>query len=267
MTERDRFPPAPRLLLVPAAVSVALIAVPLIALLGHVDWRDLPGDLASDEVRTALRLSVETSTLALAASLLLGLPLAHLLARRRFVGLRLVRLLVVLPLVMPPVVGGIALQAAFGRTAPLGRLLGEIGIALPFTTAGAVLAETWVAMPFLVITVEAGLRQWSGAHEEAAATLGAGPWRRLIAVTLPLLAPSVAAGAALCWARALGEFGATVTFAGSFPGTTQTLPLAAYSAFEGSADAGHAVTLAVILLGISILVLGLLRDRWTGALR
>jgi molybdate transport system permease protein len=164
-------------------------------------------------------------------------------------------------------VGGIALQTAFGRSTPIGALLDHFGIVLPFSTAGAAIAEAFVGFPFLVITVEAGLRQRDDHFEEVAATLGARPWRRFWRVTMPLAAPSIAAGAALCWARALGEFGATITFAGSYPGTTETLPIAAYSSFEGSGQVGMAITLSLLLLAISILVMVVLRDRWLGALR
>jgi len=240
--------------------------LPLAGLLSRVSWRSLAGDVASEEVRTAVGLSVETSTLALGLSLLIGVPLALALARMNLPGRGLLRALVLLPLVLPPVVGGIALQTAFGRDAPIGRALnGAFGITLPFSTAGAVVAEAFVAFPFLVIAVEAGLHQRGTAYEEVAATLGAAPWRRLWHVTLPLLAPSLITGSALCWARALGEFGATITFAGSFPGTTQTVPLAAYAAFQGSGEVERAITLSFILLAISSAVLLGLRRRPVGS--
>lgn len=252
-------------LLVPAAAALLFIALPLAGLLADVSWRDLPAELGAEDVRTALRLSMECSLLAVGVAMLIGVPLAYVLARIDLPGKRLVRALVVLPLVLPPVVGGIALQAAFGRDTPIGRvLLHTLGVTLPFSTAGAALAEAFVAFPFLVITVEAGLRQADPGYEEVAATLGAGPWRRFWRVTMPLVGPSLLAGAALSWARALGEFGATITFAGSFPGTTQTLPLAAYAAFEGSGEAERAITLSLILLAISVAILVGLRDRWLG---
>jgi molybdate transport system permease protein len=251
----------PRTLLVPAAAAVALLALPLAGLVQRASWRSLPAQLSSDAVLTALRLSAECSLLALGISLLLGVPLATVLARVPFRGAGVLRALITLPLVLPPVVGGVALLDSFGRTAPAGRLLGDIGITLPFTTAGAVLAETFVAMPFLVLTVEAGLRQGGTLYEEAAATLGAGRWRRFLHITLPLAAPSLLAGAALCWARALGEFGATITFAGSYPGTTQTMPLAVYQTLEAG-DPDTAVALSMVLLATSLIVLLALRDRW-----
>ena len=255
-------------LVIPAAVAVLFIALPLIGLLAHVDWSTLPAQLVSADVLTALRLSLECSFIAVAISLVIGVPLAYLLARTAIPGRRVIRGLVTLPLVLPPVVGGIALQTAFGTTTPIGTVLHNLfGIVLPFSTAGAAMAEAFVGFPFLVITVEAGLRSRDDHYEEVAATLGARPWRRFWRVTLPLAAPSIAAGAALCWARALGEFGATITFAGSFPGTTETLPIAAYSSFEGSGQIGEAITLSLLLLAISVLVLVVLRDRWLGALR
>jgi molybdate transport system permease protein len=248
---------------IPAALAVLLITVPLIGLLTNVAWSDLPADLVSNDVLTALRLSLECSLLAVGVALVVGVPLGFVLARTEFPAKRLVRALVLLPLILPPVVGGIALQTAFGRTAPIGRVLLDLfGVTLPFSTAGAVLAETFVAFPFLVIAVEAGLRQADPGYEEVAATLGARPWRRFWRVTLPLIGPSLLAGTALTWARALGEFGATITFAGSFPGTTQTLPLAAYTAYEGSGEVQRAITLSVMLLVISVAILVGLRDRW-----
>jgi molybdate transport system permease protein len=219
--------------------------------------------LFAPDVGTALRLSLECSVAAVALSVVLGVPLAWMLARVRFPGQSLVRALVTLPMVLPPVVGGVALLLAFGRRGFAGEALERLtGVTLPFTTAGAVLAEAFVAMPFLVVAVEAGIRQVDRRYEEAAATLGAGPWTRFWRVTLPLIAPSLGAGAALCWARALGEFGATITFAGNFPGRTQTMPLAVYIALETNPDG--AVALSLILLAVSLVVLVGLRHRWLG---
>ncbi len=191
----------------------------------------------------------------------LGVPLAWLLARTEFPGRGFVRALVTVPLVLPPVVGGVALLLVFGRRGLLGAWLDStFGITLPFTTTGVVLAEAFVAMPFLVIAVEGALRAAEARFEEAAATLGAGRWTVFRRVTLPLIAPGVAAGAVLCWARALGEFGATITFAGNFPGRTQTMPLAVYLALEQ--DLPSAIVLSLILLAVSVTVLAFLRDRW-----
>ena len=189
------------------------------------------------------------------------MPLAWVLARLRFPGLGLVRALVTLPLVLPPVVGGLALLLAFGRNGIIGRYLDDwFGITLPFTTAGVIVAETFVAMPFLVITVEGALRSADLGLEEAATTLGASRLTVFRRITLPLIGPSLLAGAVLCWARALGEFGATITFAGNFPGTTQTMPLAVYNALETDPEA--AVALSLVLLVVAVAILAALRDRW-----
>lgn len=245
----------------PALLAVAFLALPLAGLLARAPWSSLAGRLAAEPARTALLLSLECSLGALAISLVLGVPLAWLLARTRFRGQALVRALVTLPLVLPPVVGGVALLTAFGRRGVLGPALGAIGVTLPFTTAGAVLAETFVALPFLVLTLEGALAGLDGRHEDVAATLGAGPLTIFRRVTLPSVAPALAAGSALAWARALGEFGATVTFAGNLPGRTQTLPLAVYLALQE--DPGAAVALSLALLAISLVVLIALRGRWT----
>jgi molybdate transport system permease protein len=214
-------------------------------------------------VSDTLRLSLIASLSALALSTVLGVPLAWLLARVDFPGRRLVRALAVLPMVLPPVVGGVALLVAFGRRGLFGQLLFQAtGLSLPFTTAGVVLAETFVAMPFLLITVESGLRSMDRRYEEAAATLGASRWMILRTVTLPLIAPSLGAGMALCWARALGEFGATISFAGNLPGRTQTIPLAVYLKLESNPPAAY--LLSFLLLVISIAVLVGLRDRYLG---
>jgi molybdate transport system permease protein len=194
-------------------------------------------------------------------SLVVGVPLAWVLARVDHWAVGALRSLVTLPLVFPPVVGGVALLLALGRAGLVGRHLNTwFGIALPFSTAGVVVAETFVAMPFLVITVEGALRSADRGLEEAAATLGSRPFATFRRVTLPLVAPSLVAGGVLCWARALGEFGATITFAGNFPGTTQTMPLAVYLALESDPDA--AIALSLVLLAVSVAVLALLRDRW-----
>lgn len=208
-------------------------------------------------------MSLVTASLATVVCLLLGVPLAWVLARGAFPGRRLVRALVTVPLVLPPVVGGVALLLVFGRRGLVGGWLdATFGVSLPFTTAGVVVAEAFVAMPFLVISVEGALRGADSRYEEAAATLGASRWTAFRRVTLPLIAPGAAAGAVLCWARALGEFGATITFAGNFPGRTQTMPLAVYLALEQDLDA--AIVLSLVLLVVSVVILAALRDRWLG---
>jgi len=265
LTSPDRPRPRrrPSLLVVlgaPAAIALAFLLLPLIGLLVRAPWRGLPQLLADPSVRQALRLSLMSATLATVFSLMVGVPLAWVLARRRFPGRRLVRALVLLPLVLPPVVGGVGMLYAFGRRGVLGPALGAVGISLPFSTAGVVLAEAFVAMPFLVITVEGALAGSDQRYEEAAATLGASDWTTFRRITLPLIGPSVAAGAVLCFARALGEFGATITFAGNLPGTTQTMPLAVYVALETNPEA--ALALALVLLAVSILILVALRERW-----
>jgi molybdate transport system permease protein len=238
--------------------------LPLAGLLIRAPWSTLPQRLTEPGVLAALRLSLLTATLATVACLLLGVPLAWLLARARFPGRRLIRALVTVPLVLPPVVGGVALLLVFGRRGLVGGWLdATFGFSLPFTTAGVVVAEAFVAMPFLVISVEGALRGADARYEEAAATLGASRWTAFRRVTLPLIGPGVAAGAVLCWARALGEFGATITFAGNFPGRTQTMPLAVYLALEQDLDA--AIVLSLVLLVVSVAILAGLRDRWLGA--
>lgn len=244
-------------------VAVGLLLLPLLALVVNTPWGRL-GELLTDAtVRAALRLSLVTSLAALLLSTLLGVPLAWLLARREFPGKTLLRALAVLPMVLPPVVGGVALLLAFGRRGLVGQPLDALtGITLPFSVAGVVLAETFVAMPFLVVTVEAGLRSLDRRYEDVAATLGASRWLAFRRVTVPLLRPSLAAGMALCWARALGEFGATITFAGNLPGRTQTMPLAVFLELERDADA--AILLSLILLAVSVVVLVALRGRYLG---
>jgi molybdate transport system permease protein len=242
-------------------VGALFLLLPLAGLLARAPWLGLPHILADSQILDALRLSLLCASAATATSLVLGVPLAWVLARSRARGISVLRALVTLPLVLPPVVGGVALLLAFGREGVLGRFLNEwTGITLPFTTAGVIIAETFVAMPFLVITVEGAFRASDRGYEEAAATLGASRLTVFRTVTMPLVGPSLLAGAVLSWARALGEFGATITFAGNFPGRTQTMPLAVYLALESNPDA--AVALSLVLLVVSIAVLAGLRDRW-----
>lgn len=247
-----------------AAVGAAFFVLPLLGLILRAPWAHAWEDLTAPETLAALRLSLVASLSATALALVMGVPLAWLYARARFPGRSLLRALTTLPMVLPPVVGGIALLLAFGRRGLLGQLLDRtFGISLPFTTAGVIMAETFVAMPFLILTVEAGLRSMDLRYEEAARTLGAGRWTVFRWVTVPLIAPSLVAGAVLCWARALGEFGATITFAGNFPGVTQTMPLGVYLLLETKPEAS--IVLSLLLLLISLLVLVGLRDRWLGS--
>ncbi|OKI17239.1 molybdenum ABC transporter permease [Nocardiopsis sp. TSRI0078] len=254
----------PWVLLLPALLGAAFLVLPLAGLLVRAPWSTMGGRLTEPEVLSALWLSLSTATAATALSLLLGVPLAWLLARTDFPGRRLVRALVTVPLVIPPVVGGVALLLVLGRNGLLGRYLDAwFGITLPFTPAAVVLAQVFVAMPFLVISVEGALRGADRRYEEAAATLGAGRVTVFARVTLPLVLPGIGAGAVLCWARALGEFGATITFAGNFPGTTQTMPLAVYVAMQHDPEA--AIVLSLVLLLVCLAVLATLRERWTNA--
>jgi molybdate transport system permease protein len=253
-------------LYVPALLGLAFLVLPVIGLLAKTPWRQLPSLLTQESSLTALRLSLECATIAMGVALVLGVPLAWLLARTRLPGRRLVRAMVTVPLVLPPVVAGIALLLVLGRHGVIGGWLDrEFGITLPFTTPGVVVAESFVALPYLVASVESALRLTDAQLEEAAATCGANQWQTFRWVTLPSIAPGVAAGAVLAWARALGEFGATITFAGNFPGTTQTLPLAVYLQLQQDPDA--AVALSLVLLAVSVAVLALLRERWWSGVR
>ena len=246
---------------IPAAVAVAFLVIPVLAVLLRTPWSTLPQNLAAPETREALRLSVSTSLLATAVCLLVGVPLAWVLARSSFPGRSLVRALVTLPLVLPPVVGGVALLLAFGRNGVIGGpVLAPLGITLPFTPAAVVVAQAFVALPFLVISVEGAFRAADDRYDEAAASLGAGRWLTFRRVTLPLALPGVVAGTVLAWARALGEFGATITFAGNFPGRTRTMPTAVYVALQSDPDA--AIALSLVLIAVSVTVLALLRERW-----
>lgn len=258
---RGRGTGLPPLLYLPALLALAFLVLPLLALLVQAPWRTLPDQLLSAQVGTALRLSLVCASLATVLCLLLGVPLAWVLARAQFPGRRLVRALVTVPLVLPPVVGGVALLLLLGRRGLLGRYLDDwFGVSLPFTTPAVVIAEAFVAMPFLIIAVEGALRGADRRYEDAAATLGASRFLIFRRVTLPLIAPGITAGAVLCFARALGEFGATISFAGSFPGVTRTMPIAVYLALES--DPPAAIVLSLVLLAVSVVVLVSLRDRW-----
>lgn len=255
----------PVALLILAVLGLVLFALPLIGLLGRTPWAELGSVLTSDVVTEALRLSVVTSLSATAISVVIGVPLAVLLARVEFPGRTLVRGLVLLPLVLPPVVGGAALLFALGRRGVVGEPFYEAtGLVLPFSLWGAVLAATFVAMPFLVISVESALRNLDERYEGAAASLGASRWIVLRRVTFPMIAPSLVAGAVLTWARAFGEFGATITFAGNLQGRTQTLPLAVFVALETDRDVAVGISLFMVLVSLAVLIA--LRERWWKAL-
>lgn len=245
----------------PAWLAVAFLAIPLIALLTRVDWPNFFTDLTSPTALAALKLSTITTSVTLLTVLAIGTPLAWMLARSTGRWVALVRALMIVPLVLPPVVGGVALLAAYGRLGLLGQPLDlALGMTIPFTTVAVVMAEVFVALPFYVITVEGSMRSLDQRYDQIAATLGASPRRIFTRVAIPMVAPGVAAGAALAWARALGEFGATITFAGNFPGRTQTVPLGVFTLLEQDPDA--AVALSVLMLLICVVVLASLRSRW-----
>jgi molybdate transport system permease protein len=253
----------PAAALILAAVAVAFFALPLIGLLWRAPWSNAWSYLTDDTATTALRLSMMCSLWATGLSVVFGVPLAWLLARSDLPGRGAIRALCTLSMVLPPVVGGVALFFALGRRGLVGQYLDEwFDITLPFTTTAVVIAQTFVAMPFLVITVEAALRQLDTRHEDASRTLGASRWYTFRRVTLPAIRPALVAGAVLSWARALGEFGATITFAGNFPGTTQTMPLAVYLSLETNPE--EAIVLALVLIVVSFAVLVGMRDRWFG---
>ncbi|MEE2046343.1 ABC transporter permease [Nocardiopsis tropica] len=252
------------MLVLPALAGAAFLVLPFAGLLIRAPWSTMGERVTEPEVLAALWLSLSTATAATLVSLLLGVPLAWLLARTDFPGRRVLRAVVTVPLVIPPVVGGVALLLVLGRNGLLGRYLDTwFGITIPFTPVAVVLAQVFVAMPFLVISVEGALRGADRRYEEAAATLGASRVTVFTRVTLPMVLPGIGAGAVLCWARALGEFGATITFAGNFPGTTQTMPLAVYMAMQRDPEA--AIVLSLVLLLVSLAVLATLRERWVNA--
>lgn len=263
MKHKDALGRPPLVLMVPATLATLLLVVPLVAMVAATSWSELPGHLRSEPLRQALWLSLTTSTAAMLCCLVLGLPLAWLLARVAFRGRGLVRALVTVPLVLPPVVAGVALRTAFGRTGVLGEpLLAWTGFAFPFTTPGVVLAHVFVSLPFVVIAIEGALRSADPEYDAAAATLGASRWTTFRRVTVPLALPGILAGMVLGWARSLGEFGATITFNGNYPGTTQTMPTLIYVTRQSDQEA--ALALSLVMLVVSIAVLVALRDRWLG---
>jgi len=257
---------APRAVVVAAALGAAFILVPFAGLLRQVRWASFAADLGGP-ARSALLLSLASSVAATALALVLGAPLAWVLARMDFRGRALLRALVTLPMVLPPVVGGAALLAAYGRSyGLLGRwLFDTAGVQLTFSWWGVVVAEAFVAMPFLVLALEGGIASVDRRYEQAAATLGAAPTTRLALVTTRLLLPSLAAGLALAWTRALGEFGATITFAGNIEARTRTAPLAVYLLLESDPRAAYALSAALVAVCVSVLVV--LRGRWWGTRR
>jgi molybdate transport system permease protein len=256
-------PDIPFRIAVPAGFGALFVAVPLLALLARAPWSDLSDVLLDSATRTALGLTLGTSVAAVGVVVVLGTPLAYLLARTSLPGLATLRGLLMVPLILPPVVVGVALLAAFGKQGPIGSWLdATFGLSLPFTTAAVVLAHTFVALPFYVLSVEGALRTVDTEYDVAATALGADRWVTLTRVTLPMALPGMLAGMALAWARSIGEFGATITFAGNYPGTTQTFPLAIYGALQSDTDT--AIALSVVLLLVSALVLFLLRGRWFG---
>lgn len=260
----------PGILWLPAGLAIAFLVLPMLALVLRVPWSRLGELLAAPAVGSSLVLSLGSALLATLVCLVLGVPLAWVLARSSGwhpALRRLLRALVTVPLVLPPVVGGVALLLLLGRRGVLGQYLDRwFDIQIPFTTAAVVIAESFVALPFLVIAVEGALRGVDRTVEDAATTLGASRFTVFRRVTLPLVLPGVTAGAVLCFARALGEFGATITFAGNFPGVTQTMPLSAYLALQSDPDAAYVLSLVLLLVSVAVLIS--LRDRWvSGAVR
>ena len=245
-------------------IGALFLVLPLFGIVRRVAWTSLWEQLTSTQVTEALRLSLLASVLATLCALILGFPLAWLLARAHFRGRALLRALVTLPMVMPPVVGGIALLGVYGRTNGLlgSFLFDTFGVQVTFSLTAVVIAETFVALPFLVLAIEGGLRSIDPRHEEAAAVMGAGPWQRMSHVTFRLLRPSLVAGVAVAWARALGEFGATITFAGNIEGRTQTTPLAVYMLLESEPEAAYALSLVLVVVCVAVLFA--LRDQWLG---
>lgn len=245
----------PRWAWLPLGLTLALLGVPLLSLLVQANWAELPRLLATDRAQDALTLSLTTCALATGVVLILGVPTALVVARANGRWAHIARTLVTVPMVLPPVVAGLALLTTLGRRGLIGSHLSALGITIGFTTVAVVIAQTFVALPFLVISLEGALRTSGADFERAASCLGAGPTRAFFTVTLPMAAPALASGAALSFARALGEFGATLTFAGSLQGTTRTLPLEIYLLRESDSDL--ALALAVVLLAVAGIVVGL----------
>ena len=261
---RDVASSTPGFVWVGAALGLAFLLLPLVGLVRRVAWRGLLGNLVEGPASEALRLSLVTSVIATCFVVLLGLPLAWVLARIPFKGRSLVRALVMLPMVLPPVVGGVALLGAYGKSNGLlgSSLYSLFGLQLTFSPLGVIVAEAFVALPFFVMAVESGLRSIEPKFEESAAVMGLSSTKRFSRVTLRLLAPALLAGTAVAWARALGEFGATITFAGNIEGRTQTTPLAVYLLLESDPEAAYALSLVLLVVCVGVLVA--MRDRWMG---
>jgi len=258
----------PAWLLIPAIVAVALLVLPFIALLVRLDWATVPAAITSPAALQALGLSLTTAAIATVVCVVLGVPLAVAMARSPGWLASVLRTLTTLPLVLPPLVGGIALLALLGRNGLLGGVLAVAGIRIPFTTAAVVIAQAFVSLPFLVISIEGALRAIGTAHERVAAGLGASRFTVFRRVTLPLAAPGLIAGIVLCFARALGEFGATALFAGNAAGVTRTMPLAIYTAFNGAGvEEDTAIALSLLLILVAVAVLVLIRGWRSGAVR
>ena len=255
---RNRLPRRVRVL---ALLVVALVATPVVSLLWRVPWSRMPSLLTEQVVRDALLLSLLSSVLAAFVAVTVGIPVALLLSRMEGVLASVTRALIMLPMVLPPVVGGAALLFAFGRKGTLGSALEEVtGLVLPYSLGGVVLANAFVALPFVVLTIEGSLRSLDPRFELAAASLGANEFKTTVRVVLPMVRGSLVAAGFLAWARALGEFGATITFAGNIPGRTQTLPLAVFVAMETDQEAALAMSVVLILISLGVLLT--MRERW-----
>ena len=254
---RDRVA-VPAWIFAPALVGAGFVLLPLVAIVARTPWSRFFELITSEASREALALSLRTSSTSTLLCILFGVPMAVVLARTSFRGQGVVRSLVLLPLVLPPVVGGIALLYTFGRRGLLGETFEVLGIQVAFSTTAVVMAQTFVAMPFLVVSLEGALRTSGQKYEVVAASLGAGPTTVLRRVTLPLVLPGLASGAVLAFARSLGEFGATITFAGSLQGVTRTLPLEIYLRRE--TDAQAAVALSLVLVVVAVVVIGFARQ-------
>ncbi|MCW2857002.1 MAG: modB [Marmoricola sp.] len=259
---RQRAAAIPRWIYLPAALGATFVLLPLIAIFTKVDWPHFAALISSDSSRAALVLSLKTSGASTVLCVLLGVPMATVLARTSFAGQSLLRSLVLLPLVLPPVVGGLALLYTFGRNGLLGHTLAVLDIRVAFSTIAVIMAQTFVALPFLVLSLEGALRTGGQRYEIVAASLGAKPTTVFRRITLPLVMPGLLAGAVLSFARALGEFGATITFAGSLQGVTRTLPLEIYLQREGDPDA--AVALALVLVVVAVIIIAIARPERAG---